>query len=301
MDVNIIKLKKILDLRTEYHNLNLIISQKSKKQKISRKEKVASMIKVILNCFFYEKYSFDENTFRLTFNNRPLKEQQARSVLSEGEKSIVAFAYYMGDIYLKISEKKDFEKLFLIIDDPISSMDFTHVYTLCGILRDIDKIITELDRVRLLIFTHNNEFMRILSSNNIVDTKLILNNDKINDYNTSATVPYIHHLIDIYNIAHNGADIKHTTANSIRHIIETLTKFKHFDTSKANISQYLENNIRKSVDNGIYTLINDLSHGAWRNDQAPISNIQFENICKAIIEHIKKDFQGQFEYCKKSC
>lgn len=38
---------------------------------------------------------------------------QASHVLSEGEKSIIAFAYYLGDIFVKIIDEDDYERLFL--------------------------------------------------------------------------------------------------------------------------------------------------------------------------------------------
>ena len=95
-----------------------------------------------MNYFFSDKYTLDEETFRLVFYKNTLEKDQAKDVLSEGEKNIIAFAYYIGDTHLKVESEDDYGKLFFIIDDPISSMDFTHVYTLCGVIRDISKSLT---------------------------------------------------------------------------------------------------------------------------------------------------------------
>jgi len=290
-------IKTIFQLREKWKALDIEIKKKKEQQKVSKREKVASTIKTVLNYFFSDKYTLDEETFRLVFYKTALEKDQAKDVLSEGEKNIVAFAYYIGDTHLKVESEDDYEKLFFIIDDPISSMDFTHVYTLCGVIRDISKIIDKLKRERLIIFTHNNDFMRVLTANNIVDKKLLLKKGELKDFNNNLTVPYINHLIDVYNVARIGENANHTTANSIRHIIETLTKFQNIDISKDGIAEYIKKNIPN--DTKSYTLINDLSHGGWRSEQSPITEDDYKDVCETIIKHIEKDFSGQIEYCKK--
>lgn len=290
-------IKSIIQLREKWKTLDTEINKKKEQQKVSKKDKVASTIKAVLNYFFSNKYTLDEETFRLIFYENALEKDQAKDVLSEGEKNIVAFAYFIGDTHLKVESEDDYEKLFFIIDDPISSMDFTHVYTLCGVIRDISKIIDKLKRERLIIFTHNNDFMRVLTANNIVDKKLLLKKGELRDFNNNLTVPYINHLMDVYNIARKNEPANHTTANSIRHIIETLTKFQNVDISKDGIAEYIKKNIPN--DTKSYTLINDLSHGGWRSEQSPITEDDYKEVCETIIKHIENDFKGQIEYCEK--
>lgn len=71
----------------------------------------------------------------MIFNSRELAKGQTGKVLSEGEKSIVAFAYYLGDAHIKVNSEEDYKRLFFIIDDSISSMDFSYVYSLSGVIR----------------------------------------------------------------------------------------------------------------------------------------------------------------------
>lgn len=290
-------IKSIFQLREQWKTLDTEIKKKKEQQKVSKKEKVASTIKAVLNYFFSDKYTLDEETFRLVFYKNTLEKDQAKDVLSEGEKNIIAFAYYIGDTHLKVESEDDYEKIFFIIDDPISSMDFTHVYTLCGVIRDISKIIDKLNRERLVIFTHNNDFMRVLTANNIVDKKLLLKKGELKDFNNNLTVPYINHLMDIYNIARKDEVANHTTANSIRHIIETLAKFQNLDISRDSIAEYIKKNIPS--DTKSYTLIQDLSHGGWRSEQSPITEDDYKDVCETIVKHIEDKFQGQIEYCEK--
>lgn len=292
-------IKSLEKLRKDFTNLKAEIAKKKEQEKISRKKKVASTIKTVLNYFFANKYTLDEESFRLTFNANILEKKQAKDILSAGEKNIVAFAYYIGDTHLKVDSEGDYKKLFFIIDDPISSMDFSHVYTVCGVIRDIKKILNKVERERLMIFTHNNDFMRILSSNNIVDKKLLLSNGELSDFNNNLTVPYITHLFDIYKIARKGDIPTHTTANSIRHIIETLTKFDKIEIHTESISEYIKTNFPNETKS--YTLINDLSHGGWRTEQSPITNDDYQEICELVVKHIEEKFKGQVVYCENMC
>lgn len=291
-------IKTLLKLRSDHRKLKSDIERKKEQEKVSKKKKVASTIKSVLNYFFNDKYNLDEETFRLTFNENILERSQAKDVLSAGEKNIIAFAYYIGDTHLKVNSEDDYKKLFFIIDDPISSMDFSHVYTVCGVIRDLKEIIDKLDRERFMIFTHNNDFMRILSSNNIVDKKLLLSNGELIDFNNNLTIPYISHLIDIYKIARKEGVPDHTTANSIRHILETLTKFESIDLHKESLADYIKEYIPQETKS--YTLIQDLSHGGWRTEQAPITNQDYTVVCETIITHIEGKFKGQIEYCETS-
>ena len=178
-------------------------------------------------------------------------------------------------------------------------MDFSHVYTLCGVIRDLNIIIDDIKQKRLFILTHNNDFMRILSTNNIVDVRLILKNGELLDFNQNLTVPYIEHLLDIYRIGRKSDKPNHTTANSIRHIIETLTKFEVIDTSSESISKYIKDNIPDNKK--AYTLIHDLSHGGWRGEQAPITDDDYKDVCETLLSVIEEKFKGQVEFCEKTC
>lgn len=278
---------EILKLQSE-------IRTKKEQQKISKKGKVAATVKSVLKFFFSEKYTLDEDTFRLVINRKILDEGQAKEVLSAGEKNVIAFAYYLGDVHLKIDSEDDYSKLFFIIDDPISSMDFNHVYSLSGVIRNLKDIINN-NRERFIIFTHNMEFMRVLVGNNIAKKSLVLKNAEIVEFNNNMTVPYINHLIDILKVSQKTIKPSHTTPNSIRHVIETLSKFENLKDSKDSIDKFIKDFVPD--DSKTYTLIQDLSHGGWRTEQAPIHEDDFIEVCSAIIEMVDKKYKGQIAYC----
>jgi wobble nucleotide-excising tRNase len=290
---------EFLQLNTFKEDIKVLeesIGKKKEQNKINKREKVSKTIKSVLYNFFTDKYSLDEETFRLTFKKETLNSGQAKDVLSEGEKTIIAFAYFLGDTHLKLKKVEDYNRLFFIIDDPISSMDFNHVYTLSGIIRDLKKVF-ELDtHTRFIIFTHNIEFMRILVSNEIAKKSFVLVDSELKEFNNNLTVPYIPHLSGLYKISIGDASPNHTTANSIRHIIETLTKFEHLELGNGAIKKYIDEHFKDNIKT--YTLINDLSHGAWRGEQQAISETDFILLCTEIVSHIEKQYKNQVEYCK---
>ena len=87
--------------------------------------------------FFGEKYTYCKDSSCLILNEVTLYEG-AEKVLSEGEKSIIAFCHYIASTHDCINIESDYKKIFFIIDDPISSMDYTYTYTLSQVLRNIN-------------------------------------------------------------------------------------------------------------------------------------------------------------------
>lgn len=100
-----------------------------------------------------------EEKFRLERSGHPAEH------LSEGEKSAIAFAYFLTE--LKSLRKDDPPKLprtIVFIDDPISSLDSNHIFQVRSLLKDFFK---EEDFAQLFISTHNFEFFSILYDSGI--------------------------------------------------------------------------------------------------------------------------------------
>lgn len=285
-------------LQIECDSLKRTIEKKRDKFKISKKKLVADTIEKILDYFFSGKYTLDRETFRLYLNETAIQRGMTKYVLSEGEKNIIAFAYYLGDTHSLISQNEDYEKLFFILDDPISSMDFNYVYTLVETIRDLNEIFPKIERIKFLTMTHNNDFMRILVNNNVIQSYYHLTSNKLVKLSTNFTVPYICHLKDIYNVAQGNIAPSHTTANSIRHIIETLVKWTNLTTEKDDVRSYISNAFGHK--SGNYTLINDLSHGGWRTEQQPITSEAMVSICKDVIDHIQCKYPKHIDFCQSN-
>ena len=192
-----------------------------------------------------------------------------------------------------IEKETDYDNLFFVIDDPISSMDFHFVYAVTQVLRSIKSIFGMSSYVRLWVFTHNIEFFSIMVRNNIIGEKnaYMLKPGKVVRFNHTLLLPYENHLIDLLNIAEGSTEPDHTTGNSIRHVIETISKFEEPGIKLANY--VAKTNLLKD-DFCIFTLCQDLSHGAMRKEP-PYDEEMLRNACKKVINFVESRYPKQID------
>ena len=63
--------------------------------------------------FFDGKYALDKETFQIKFQGNKIGEK-ATKILSDGEKSIVAYCYYLATTHLLVAREDDYNNLFFI-------------------------------------------------------------------------------------------------------------------------------------------------------------------------------------------
>lgn len=281
-------IQKTLNLKLEISDLEKDIKEKENKAKVDKKDKVTESLKSFLNYFFKDKYKFDEKTFSIIFKDEKLY-KNATNVLSEGEKGIVAFCYYLATSHTIISKEDDYKNLFFVIDDPVSSMDFNFVYSVTDIISNLGKFFNH-NRTRFIIFTHNLDFMNLLMGNNVTTENYILRGNDISRWNDKLMLPYENHLIDIIQIADGKEDPLHTTPNSIRHVLETICKFENRNKKMMN---FIAENPELKNNGYIYSLMQDLSHGRVRSQALPDETIK--NACDTVVKFVKKEYPGQIK------
>jgi len=105
------------------------------------------------------KIEIRDEKFRLERSGHPAEH------LSEGEKSAIAFAYFLTELEsLRIDDPPKLPKTIIFIDDPISSLDGNHIFQVRSLLKDFFK--TD-DIAQLFISTHNFEFFSMLYDSGI--------------------------------------------------------------------------------------------------------------------------------------
>lgn len=270
------------------------IKEKEGKSKKSKKDVVIDYLKKYLNYFFHDKYEFDETTFGISFKSHSL-DKNATNVLSDGEKSIVAFCYYLASTHLLVENESDYQDLFFVMDDPISSMDFRYVYAVSDIIRGLKNDFPEIGgnkNVRYMILTHHAEFMSMLISNKIVAQKWHLKPGDLDKINHELLMPYEYHLKDVLDVSVHAKAPSHTTPNSIRQIIETIMHFESpkMESTEKYIQEYeiLRNNAY------LYALMQDGSHGAIRKQPA-ISGDELIIAAQVTIEFVRTLFPHQLD------
>ncbi len=289
---------EIIGLQREIQKLEEDISHKENQAKALKKDKVTEAFEDFLNVFFAGKYTFDKDNFCLKFDIHNLI-NNASDVLSDGEKSIVAFCFFLAETHKKVEKEADYQKLFFVIDDPISSLDFHYVYSVAQIIRRLndDSRFPIGDRLRFLILTHNIEFMSILIRNKIIDGRFILEKSNIKVLQKELIMPYEEHLRDVYEVSENIKIPSHTTPNSIRHILETINKFEKPNLDFLKYCEDIE--LLKDDNEFLYALIHDNSHGNYRSQMATTPDMIIKG-CKKIIEVISNKFDGQIEVLKRN-
>ena len=214
----------------------------------------------------------------------------ATHVLSDGEKGIVAFCYYLATVHTILKNEEDYKKLFFVIDDPISSMDYDFVYRVVQCIRELNRHFGDGSFDKFIILTHNLEFMNLLMGNNVIQPKYILEENSIKKWKKKLMLPYENHLRDILRVSNGTEPASHTTSNSIRHVLETICKFEHRDK---HIGEFVYENQNLKEDSYINTLIQDLSHGRPRTEIPPESDIV--GACKVVINYISDEYPGQIK------
>ena len=236
------------------------------------RDRVVDTFSVLLNRFFGDKYTFDGSAFKVRRNNREMRRGSDRT-LSDGEKAGLAFCYFLAQTHLKVNSIEDYEKLYFVFDDPVTSMSFDYVYTIIQTLKllRISKdgeiqfnLRSDLHRPKMLLLTHNNYFFNVSNTNKIVQPGGLFqlvpgeSEHELASQKAFAT-PHALHLKAVHDVAsgYNRAD--HTTPNSIRSVVEGIWKFCRPDFP--HLEQFLGHLIGEHKIEIKSVMINDLSHG----------------------------------------
>jgi hypothetical protein len=291
------KIKKEKTLRDSELEKTKLIEIKESQSKTSKKEIVSNNFESLIKFIFSDKYIFDKDASILKYKEFSLK-NNIHDVLSDGEKNIISFCYYIAEANVFINKQSDYDKLFFIIDDPISSMDFHYTYSVCRVLERINDYFPDMNKnkIKFILFTHSLEFMSILLRNNVVQKKYVLTPNKISELKKELVMPYHEHLSDIYKVANGISEPIHTTPNSMRHILETISKFEN--PSIRLISFIEQNDILKDC-SSLHSMMQDLSHGIIRIDK-PILPDEMKMGCITILSYINNKYSGQIENLKKT-
>ena len=238
----------------------------------SARDRVVSTFSSLLKRFFGDKYTFDGAAFKVRRNNREMRRGSDRT-LSDGEKAGLAFCYFLAQTHLKVNSVEDYERLYLVFDDPVTSMSFDYVYTIIQILKFLRisgegevqfNLRSDQYRPKMLILTHNNYFFNVSSANRVVKPHGLFqlvpgeSEHQLASQEAFAT-PHTLHLKAVYDVAIGTGRADHTTPNSIRSVVEGIWKFCRPDFS--NLEEFLGYLIGEHQIEIKSVLINDLSHG----------------------------------------
>ena len=308
-----IDIGKVQDIKSKLdEQVNEIQELESRGDKDSVKERVAKTLSMLLPHFFGDTYSFDKKNDTIKLNGGAMPPRGNNDSLSDGEKSVLAFCYFIATIHKKVESINDYEKLFLVFDDPVTSMSYDFIFSIVQALRNLgiskEGIISikykqpkeDYPRPKLLILTHNSYFFNIAYNDGygVVGRQSAFLLSKSDDKNHKISkmseyiAPFKEQLKDIVGIV-NGNEPNHTTANSVRSVLEAIQKFCSPDKKLQN---FLEDIARDEDININSTLINSLSHGDYNGIMPPIPDLK--KVCKDVEKIAKIFIPGQINQIK---
>ncbi|MFP6139406.1 AAA family ATPase [Helicobacter pylori] len=156
--------RKLSVLDRGYERLNCLLEKIDNKLKELYDQKRPN-IEIINNYFKalnLPKYSLNED-YRIVLNSVDLENSKAKMILSDGEKTTLAFAYFLARLKL-FYKKEDLKNLVVVIDDPISSLDEQRIYNTSNIVAKINQelvgeALEKDEKAQVFVLTHNHTFM----------------------------------------------------------------------------------------------------------------------------------------------
>ena len=266
--------------------------------------------------FFFLKYSFNKESFSIQLNDQDMPSRGNNHTLSDGEKSVMAFCYFIAMIHQKVKDVGDYEKLFLIFDDPVTSMSYDFIFQVVHVLKNLGtsnqgKISIKLrrandglNRPRLLILTHNIDFFNIAFNGG----KGVVKRDSAFSFDVSDDMsgnkhkilempnyisPFRGQLKEVIFVACGKSDSSYTTASSIRFVLEGIKQFCH---PHKNLSQFIADIAHEKDINIPMTLIQDNNHGNPREND--ILRKALKQACKDTLEIADMFIPGQVNQIK---
>ncbi|MGN8389792.1 AAA family ATPase [Helicobacter pylori] len=157
--------RKLSVLNCRHERLNRLLEKIDKKLKelYDQKRPDIETINNYLKALNLPKYSLDKD-YRIVLNSDALENSEAKIILSDGEKTTLAFAYFLARLKL-FYKKEDLKNLIVVIDDPISSLDEQRIYNTTCLVAKInqelarEKLSNEKDKAQVFVLTHNHTFM----------------------------------------------------------------------------------------------------------------------------------------------
>jgi len=177
----------------------------------------------------------DENII-IKFSSSETDKYRLRNCLSDGEKTSLAFAYFLSKFKNERETEDKCSESVVVIDDPVSSLDENRLYSTAHLIRDNFKTARQ-----LIVLSHNFLFLKFFNSSYGGKTNcLLLRGDKLSELPEELKnfeSPYFYMLKNVMKFA-EGTDsdsyqnAKKYLPNYIRRVLETFLSFKFANIKK---------------------------------------------------------------------
>ena len=303
---------QLLADKLETAQMQLTNLEKSGPSERARK-RVADTFDILLKEFFGERYVFDKDSFALKRGDKEMARGPHRT-LSDGEKTAIAFCYFIAAVHRRVAANSDYQRLFLVFDDPVTSMSYDYVFAIAQTLKNLNiskqgKVSVNPSKIdgnksprpNLLVLTHSSYFFNVARANAVVkpDATFSLNNlgkkhnlRPLKEY----VAPFEQQLEHVYRVA-NGGEPDHSTGNCIRSVLEAVGRFCRPDKTPS-VQEFItflagEDDITiRSI------LINSMCHGTYYEVAPTREDISLA--CKEAMSVVERYAKGHIVLLSKS-
>ena len=162
--------QKDLETKISEINTNTALIEENRKKTVNIDEAVENikngLIDIGITDFTIEKYSEEEALYRL---KREDLDEDVFKTLSEGEKMVISFLYFIELCKGESTAEKASNKKIVVIDDPISSLSHIYVFNIGRLIHNEFLRTKKYDQ--LFILTHSLYFFYELTNTNHEDRK----------------------------------------------------------------------------------------------------------------------------------
>lgn len=172
----------------------------------------------------------DENII-IRYNDSFSEKNKLRNCLSEGEKTAVAFAYFLSKFENEVNTEALIKDAITIIDDPISSLDENRLYSTAYLIKNAFDSVKQ-----LVVLSHNFLFLKYFNSFYkgkaccfyLEKNSLAALPEELKNFETPYffMMKYIQGFVDESNTEIVYNDVKRYLPNYIRRVLETFLSFR---------------------------------------------------------------------------
>jgi len=299
-------------LRDEYKRIEkLLDDEKAKSPQKEKKELIIKLLKKTLSLAGLNKYTVNED-FHLILNVANSSEfdiSESTNLVSDGEKTVIAFAYYFASILQEIEKFEDLANITLIVDDPISSTSYNYLHGIGVVLKNMNALFQEVLELKrpevpqIIILTHNLQFYNLLISNIFKqdrDDRMKKNsifylytkdgnpfleietqNKKLSEYMTS--------LGRVYKFSKGELD--ENIGNDLRKVIETICSFNFLSLCQQNLEHIFD----QKIETNLKLIADDYVHTDFNNYEDPLPYTALKDASAELLTLIEKKYEAQYK------
>ena len=218
-----------------------------------------------------------ENNILIKYKGNDETKKRLQNTLSEGEKTALAFAYFMSKVTTEVTNKG---QTIIVIDDPISSLDDNRLYSTAFLINEEFK-----DFKQLFVLSHNMLFLKYLNPFFKKEKETyFISKGEIDDLPASLEnfqSPYFYMLESIVNFNSKTEpdyeEARKFLPNYIRRILETFFSFKY---AKLSLNNSKTPGLRDFIDSVIdYDTIEDKTVGRITKDNLKSKLNSINKVC----------------------